>query len=109
MTSPTAPGTPIALPPFIHQFRINHFLQGALTTYSGARGSFVGPWTTSPVEATSNGLPWPSGTVRVSPSSPVVGRPGQQRPGAAVGRVQRLGALSRSRRGALAPSVGIGK
>ncbi len=62
-------GTPIALPPFIHQFRINYFLQGALTTYSGARGSFVGPWTTSPVEATSNGLPWPSGTVRVSPSS----------------------------------------
>ena len=28
-------GTPIALPPFIHSFRINQFLQGALTTYSG--------------------------------------------------------------------------
>ncbi len=62
-------GTPIPLPPFIHAFKINIFLQGALTTYSGARGSFVGPWTTSPVEATSNGLPFPSGHVRVSPSS----------------------------------------
>ena len=61
-------GTPIALPPFIHSFRINQFLQGALTTYSGARGSFVGPWTTSPVIATSNGLLPPSGTTRVSPS-----------------------------------------
>jgi hypothetical protein len=61
-------GTPIALPPFIHSFRINQFLQGAITTESGARGSFVGPWTTSPVVATSNGLPYPSGTVRVSPT-----------------------------------------
>jgi hypothetical protein len=61
-------GTPIALPPFIHSFRINQFLQGALTTYSGARGSFVGPWTTSPVVATSNGLLPPSGATRVSPS-----------------------------------------
>jgi hypothetical protein len=62
-------GVPIPLPFFRHPFRINQFLQGALTTYSGARGSFVGPWTTSMVEATSNGLPYPSGTVRVSPSS----------------------------------------
>jgi hypothetical protein len=61
-------GTPIALPPFVRSFRINQFLQGALTTYSGARGSFVGPWTTSPVIATSNGLLPPSGTTRVSPS-----------------------------------------
>jgi hypothetical protein len=61
-------GKPIPLPFFLHPFRINQFLQGALTTYSGARGSFVGPWTTSMVEATSNGLPYPSGTVRVSPS-----------------------------------------
>jgi hypothetical protein len=61
-------GTPIALPPFIRSFRLNQFLQGALTTYSGARGSFVGPWTTSPVIATSNGLLPPSGTTRVSPS-----------------------------------------
>ncbi len=61
-------GTPIALPPFINPFKINYFLQGALTTYNGARGSFVGPWTTSPVVATSNGQPWPYGTIRVSPS-----------------------------------------
>ena len=61
-------GTPIALPPFIRSFRINQFLQGALTTYSGARGSFTGPWTTSPVIATSNGLLPPSGATRVSPS-----------------------------------------
>jgi hypothetical protein len=61
-------GTPIALPPFIRAFRINQFLQGAITTENGARGSFVGPWTTSEVVATSNGLPYPSGTVRVSPT-----------------------------------------
>jgi hypothetical protein len=62
-------GTPIPLPFFLHAFRINQFLQGALTTYSGARGSFVGPWTTSEVIATSNGLLPPSGTTRVSPSA----------------------------------------
>jgi hypothetical protein len=62
-------GTPIPLPFFLHAFRINQFLQGALTTYSGARGSFVGPWTTSEVMATSNGLLPPSGTTRVSPSA----------------------------------------
>ena len=62
-------GTPIPLPFFLHSFRINQFLQGALTTYSGARGSFVGPWTTSKVIATSNGLLPPSGTTRVSPSA----------------------------------------
>jgi hypothetical protein len=62
-------GTPIPLPFFLHAFRINQFLQGAITTEHGLRGSFVGPWTTSPVEATSNGLPYPSGTVRVSPNA----------------------------------------
>jgi hypothetical protein len=62
-------GTPIPLPFFIHAFRINQFLQGAITTEHGLRGSFTGPWTTSMVEATSNGLPYPSGTVRVSPSA----------------------------------------
>ena len=62
-------GTPIPLPFFLHAFRINQFLQGALTTYSGAKGSFVGPWTTSKVVATSNGLLPPSGTTRVSPSA----------------------------------------
>ena len=62
-------GTPIPLPFFLHAFRINQFLQGAITTENGQRGSFVGPWTTSEVLATSNGLPYPSGTVRVSPSN----------------------------------------
>ncbi len=61
-------GTPIPLPPFFHSFRINQFLQGAITTEHGLRGSFIGPWTTSEVEATSNGLVFPSGHVRVSPS-----------------------------------------
>jgi hypothetical protein len=54
---------------FIRAFRINQFLQGAITTEGGARGSFVGPWTTSEVVATSNGLLPPSGTTRVSPSN----------------------------------------
>ena len=62
-------GTPIALPPFIRSFRINQFLQGAITTENGTRGSFTGPWTTSEVVATSNGLLPPSGTTRVSPSA----------------------------------------
>jgi len=61
-------GVPVPIPPFFDQYRINQFLGGAVTTYSGARGSFVGPWLTSMVEATSNGLPFPSGHVRVSPS-----------------------------------------
>jgi hypothetical protein len=62
-------GTPIPLPFFLHQFRINQFLQGAITTYRGDRGSFVGPWTTSRVIATSNGELPPSGTTRVSPNA----------------------------------------
>ena len=62
-------GTPIPLPFFLHAFRINQFLQGAITTEHGQRGSFVGPWTTSPVIATSNGLLPPSGTTRVSPNA----------------------------------------
>jgi hypothetical protein len=62
-------GQPVPVPPGFNKFRVNQFLQGALTTYSGARGSFVGPWTTSQVIATSNGLPVPSGTTRVSPNA----------------------------------------
>ena len=65
----TSTGTPIALPPFVESFRINQFLQGAITTENGTRGSFAGPWTTSPVVATSNGLLYPLGTVRVSPTA----------------------------------------
>jgi hypothetical protein len=62
-------GSPFPLPPGLNPIKINQFLQGALTTYSGTRGSFNGAWTTSKVEATSNGLPYPSGTVRVGPGS----------------------------------------
>jgi hypothetical protein len=62
-------GTPIALPPFVQPFRINQFLQGAITTENGTQGSFAGPWTTSPVVATSNGLVYPLGTTRVSPTA----------------------------------------
>ncbi len=62
-------GTPIPVPFFLHAFRINQFLQGAVTTEHGLRGSFVGPWTTSAVVATSNGLVPPSGAIRVSPSA----------------------------------------
>ena len=62
-------GTPVPLPPGLNPIKVNQFLEGALTTYSGTRGSFVGKWTTSPVQATSNGLPFPSGTVRVPPSA----------------------------------------
>lgn len=62
-------GKPVPLPPGFNPIKINQFLQGAFTTYSGARGSFIGPWTTSKVQATSNGLPYPSGTVRVTPGS----------------------------------------
>ena len=62
-------GTPIALPPFVQPFRINQFLQGAITTENGDRGSFAGPWTSSPVVATSNGLVYPLGTTRVPPTA----------------------------------------
>lgn len=60
-------GQPVPLPPGLNPLKINQFLQGAFTTYSGSRGSFAGPWETSKVVATSNGLPYPSGTVRVTP------------------------------------------
>jgi Helix-turn-helix domain len=62
-------GQPVHLPPFLNPFSVNTFLNGAITTYSGAHGSFTGPWTTSYTEATSNGLPFPAGAVRVSPSA----------------------------------------
>ena len=99
-------GTPIALPPFIRSFRINQFLQGALTTYSGARGSFVGPWTTSPVIATSNGLLPPSGTTRVSPSA--LWSDGLLANGAvrAERRLRRLGAVVPAPSGAAALGLG---
>jgi len=64
-----ATGTPVPLPIWAEPFRLTQFLGGALTTYNGQKGSWVGPWTTSMVEATSNGLPFPQGSVRLSPST----------------------------------------
>jgi hypothetical protein len=61
-------GVPTPLPIGAEHNRLTQFLGGALTTYSGSQGSWVGPWTTSEVDATSNGLPFPQGTVRISPS-----------------------------------------
>jgi hypothetical protein len=61
-------GTPVPLPPSTQQFRLTQFQQGAVTTAAGNRGSWTGPWVTSQVEATSNGLPFPQGTVEASPS-----------------------------------------
>lgn len=63
-------GAPVQIAPFLHPLRINQFLAVALTTYSGTKGSLVGSWATSEVEATSNGLTYPDGTVRVSPNAP---------------------------------------
>jgi hypothetical protein len=61
-------GTPIPLPVGTQQFRLTQFQQGAVTTDSGDKGSWSGPWVTSQIEATSNGLAFPLGTVEASPS-----------------------------------------
>jgi hypothetical protein len=61
-------GTPIPLPVGTQPFRMTQFEQGAVTTYSGDKGSWSGPWVTSQIEATSNGLAFPQGTVEASPS-----------------------------------------
>lgn len=47
---------------------VTQFFQGRFTTLSGQRGTFDGPWTMNPVEATSNGFPSPSGTLIGAPS-----------------------------------------
>jgi hypothetical protein len=49
--------------------RVTQFLQGRFTTASGQRGTFAGPWTLTPVEATSNGLAPPQGTLRSAPGA----------------------------------------
>ena len=61
-------GTPIPLPVGTEQFRLTQFQQGAVTTDAGNKGSWTGPWVTSQIEATSNGLTFPQGTVEASPS-----------------------------------------
>ena len=74
MTSPTAPAAGRAAAVH-HSFRINQFLQGAITTEHGLRGSFVGPVDDHPDHATSNGLPSPSGTTRGVADPAVAERP----------------------------------
>ena len=61
-------GTPIPLPVGTQPFRLTQFQQGAVTTDAGNKGSWTGPWVTSQIEATSNGLTFPQGTVEASPS-----------------------------------------
>lgn len=65
----TSSGKPFPLPAWAQPFKISSFFGVAFTTARGDRGSVVGPWETSAVQATSNGLAAPSGTVRVSPSA----------------------------------------
>lgn len=63
-------GKPVPLPPGFNPIKVNSFYQGALTTYSGLRGSLTSPgWATSEVQATSNGLQPPSGALRVDPGA----------------------------------------
>jgi hypothetical protein len=47
---------------------VTQFYQGRFTTAGGHRGTFEGPWTLNPVEATSNGFPSPEGTLVGAPS-----------------------------------------
>ena len=69
MTSPTAPGLRSRCRSSCTRSGSTSSCRARITTENGLRGSFVGPWTTSMVEATSNGLTYPSGTVRISPST----------------------------------------
>jgi hypothetical protein len=48
---------------------INSFGNGRFTTARGNQGTFVGPWTTSAVDLTSNGLGAGSGTTIISPTA----------------------------------------
>jgi hypothetical protein len=49
--------------------RVGQFFEGRFTTVSGAQGTFWGPWTLRPAEATSNGLAPPHGTLISAPGS----------------------------------------
>ncbi len=48
--------------------RVTQFLQGRFTTLSGQQGTFNGPWSLNPVEATTNGFAPPSGTLVAAPA-----------------------------------------
>ncbi len=58
----SGPAAPVA------NTRLTQFLQGRFSTLSGQQGTFEGPWTLNPVEATSNGFAPPSGTLISAPS-----------------------------------------
>jgi hypothetical protein len=60
--TPTTPAAPTA------NTRVTQFLQGRFTTLNGARGTFEGPWSLNPVEATSNGDAYPRGTLIGAPT-----------------------------------------
>lgn len=62
-----ASGSPAPVNP-ANKTRDTQFLDGAWTTQSGAKGTFKGPWTLNPVEATSNGTLPPSGALIGQPS-----------------------------------------
>jgi hypothetical protein len=48
--------------------RLTQFFQGRFTTLSGQQGTFNGPWGLNPVEATTNGVAPPGGTLLSAPS-----------------------------------------
>ncbi len=48
--------------------RVTQFLQGRFTTLSGSAGTFRGPWSLNPLEATTNGFAPPHGTLVTAPA-----------------------------------------
>jgi hypothetical protein len=62
----TAPDPDPAVPPA--NTRVTQFLQGRFTTLSGQQGTFNGPWSLNPVEATTNGFAPSSGTLVAAPA-----------------------------------------
>ncbi len=50
------------------KIRDSQFFQGRFTTLNGVQGTFNGPWTLTPYEATSNGTAPPAGTLIGEPS-----------------------------------------
>ena len=91
-TTPTAVGPPSRCPSAPQQFRLTQFQQGAVTTDAGNKGSWAGPWVTSQIEATSNGLSLPAGHRGGLTQLPVDRRGRRQRRGTQQRRVWRVGA-----------------
>jgi hypothetical protein len=60
---------PIAFPSILNDFRLNNFWGIAITTGNGQKGSMTGPWTTSPVVASTNGDVPPGGTEVAYPTA----------------------------------------